>query len=132
MNDLLRRKAALEKTLAKYRQRKCDFVNADCARLLRYHLLQMGHKPPPMPRYRSLTGAARALQAVGGLETVLDGMLPRIPWAKMLPGDVAIMAGEGGMDAGVICLGHKVGGWFEGYDEMANMTPISIKAAWRA
>lgn len=132
MNDLLRRQAALEATLAKYQRRPLDFVKADCVRMLRFHLLKMGHKPPPLPSYRSRTGAIRALKQAGGLVAVLDGMLERIPYARMLPGDVAIMEGEGGMDAGVVCLGFKVGGWFEGVDEMSNIIPIDIKAAWRA
>lgn len=132
MNDLERRRVALEKTLAKYRGRQLDFAQADCARLLRFHLLQMGHKPPALPRYRSLTGAVRALQSVGGIAAVLDGFLPRIPYARMLPGDVAVMKGEGGMEAGVVCVGHKVVGWIEGRDEMANLIPLDIEAAWRA
>ena len=51
MNDLLRRQAAVDATLAKYRKRAVDFKTADCIRLARFHLLQMGHKPPPLPQY---------------------------------------------------------------------------------
>ncbi|WP_030538629.1 hypothetical protein [Sphingobium sp. DC-2] len=131
MNDMLRRQAALEKTLAKYRGRKLDFACADCVRMSRFHLLQMGHRPPPLPSYRSLAGAVRALNQAGGMEAIFDGLLPRIPYARMLPGDIALLEGDNGMDAAVICVGHKVIGWHEGSDQMVNMVPLEIKAAWR-
>lgn len=132
MNDMLRRTAALEKTLAKFKGKPLDFVRADCARMLRFHLLSMGHRPPALPSYRSSIGAIRALRQLGGLPAVLDSFLPRIPYARMLPGDVAVMPGEDGVDAGVVCLGFKVAGWFEGVDEMVNIVPNDIVAAWRA
>jgi hypothetical protein len=132
MNDMLRREAALNQTLAKYRKRQLDFRTADCARMLRFHLLKMGHRPPALPPYRSPLGGIRALKEMGGFEAVLDSMgLPRITYARMLPGDVAIMEGEGGMDAAVVCVGFKVVGWVEGLDEMSNLIPLDIKAAWR-
>jgi len=132
MNDMLRRQAALERTLAKYRKRTLDFASADCVRMARFHLLQMGHKPPPLPRYRSLAGAVRALKTAGGMERIFDSLLPRIPHSRMLPGDIALLDGDNGMDAAVICVGHKVIGWHEGSDQMVNMIPLEIKAAWRA
>lgn len=131
MNDMLRRQAALERTLAKYRGRKLDFCGADCVRMARFHLLQMGHKPPPLPCYRSLAGAIRALNAAGGMEQIFDSLLPRIPHARMLPGDIAILEGDNGMDAAVICVGHKVIGWHENSETMVNLIPLEIKAAWR-
>lgn len=132
MNELERRRVALEATLAKYRGRALDYVQADCARMIRFHLLQMGHKPPPMPRYRSAIGARRAALKVGGLVSAFDALLPRIPYARMLPGDIAVLEGDGGMDCGVICAGHKVFGWHQDSDELVNMTPSEVKAAWRA
>lgn len=131
-SDLERRQAALEKTLAKYQRRVLDFVDADCGRMLRFHLLAMGRRPPTVRPYRSARGAARRLTEMGGFAAILDGMnLERIPYSRMLPGDVAVMEGEGGMDAVVICLGFKVCGWIEGTEEMVNITPIDIKQAWR-
>ncbi|QPI73938.1 DUF6950 family protein [Sphingobium sp. Cam5-1] len=132
MNDMLRRQASLEKTLAKYRKRTLDFASADCVRMARFHLIQMGHKPPALPRYRSLAGAIRVLKQAGGMEAIFDALLPRIPHARMLPGDIALLEGDNGLDAAVICVGHKVIGWHEGSDQMVNMIPLEIKAAWRA
>jgi len=131
MNELERRRVALEATLAKYRGRKLDYVHADCARMIRYHLLQMGHKPPPMPRYRSAIGAQRAALKIGGLVAAFDAILPRIPFARMLPGDIAVLEGDGDMDCGVICVGHKVVGWHQNSDDLVNLVPLEVKAAWR-
>ena len=131
MNDLERRRVALEKTLAKYRGRELDYCTADCARMLRFHTLQMGHKPPALPRYRSAIGAVRAMKQVGGISAVLDTFLPRIPYARMLPGDIAVLDGTDDFEAGVICLGHKVWGWHEASEVPENLVPLDIKAAWR-
>ncbi|PNU02524.1 DUF6950 family protein [Novosphingobium guangzhouense] len=132
MIDLEARRVALETTLAKYRGRTLDYVTADCARMIRFHLLQMGHKPPALPRYRSAIGARRAMIQTGGISAVLDTFLPRIPYARMLPGDIAILDGTDSLECGMICVGHKLIGWAEGSDEMINFVPFDIKAAWRA
>lgn len=132
MNELERRRVALEATMEKYRGRSLDYCKADCARMIRFHLLQMGHKPPALPRYRSAIGAARAMRETGGIAAVLDGFLPRIPYSRMLPGDVAILEGEDGMEAGTVCLGHKLFGWHQNSEEPVNMVFAEIKAAWRA
>ena len=131
MSDLERRRIATETTLAKYRGRTLDYCSADCIRMSRYHLLQMGHKPPPLPRYRSLIGARRAYLQAGGLIAAFDAILPRIPYSRMLTGDIAVLEGDGGMDAAVICVGHKVIGWNEGSEQLVNLIPLEIKAAWR-
>ena len=133
MMDLDQRRAALQRTADKYRGRVLDFRSADCVRMIRFHLLQMGHKPPPLPRYQSAIGAKRALAQAGGLVAVLDGILPRIAPARMLDGDVAVVAGDGG-EAGVICVGHKFMGWHQDHRETVNLVIGlgDITAAWRA
>lgn len=137
MNDLLRRQAATEKTVAKYRKRPLDFVDADCIRMLRSHLVAMGHRGlPHLPRYSSAAGGLRALRKAGfdDLEKLLDSLLPRIVPAAMLPGDVALMEGDGELDAVTICLGHKLYGWHEDNDlrEPVVIVPQAFKAAYRA
>lgn len=133
MNDMLRRQSALEKTVAKYRGRSLDFKTADCVRMARFHLLQMGHRPPALPRYGSAIGAARALKSAGGLVAVFDSVLPRIAPAMMLDGDIAVVAGDGG-DATMIRVGYKFIGWHQDHDVAVNMMVDlgDITAAWRA
>jgi len=132
MNEMLRRQQALEKTLAKYRDKAIDFKTVDCARAARFHLIQMGHKPPPMPKYQSLIGARRAAEQVGGLEALLDGLLPRIAPAAMWLGDIALLEGEGGIDAVMFNVGGKLAGWHESAERMVNVTALAVKGAWRA
>jgi hypothetical protein len=97
------------------------------------HLLAMGHKPPRVPPYSSSVGAARALKRSGftSMEALFDSLLPRIAPAEMLPGDLALIEGEPPFDSCVICVGVKVMGWHQQADRLVNMTPHSIKAAWR-
>lgn len=132
MIDLEQRQAALNRTIAKYRGRVLDFKSADCVRMIRFHLLQMGHKPPPLPRYGSLIGAQRALREKGGLIAILDTLLPRIAPARMLEGDIAVVGGEGG-EAGVICVGYKYMGWHQDSAEAVNLVIdlANVTAAWR-
>lgn len=132
-NDALRRHAALEKTLKKYRGRPFEWGKADCVLMLRSHLIAMGHKGlPKAPRYKDAVGAKRALQALGHdtVESLLDAHLARITPAAMLPGDVAVMEGEG-MAAVSICVGRKVVGFHQSADGAVVMIPHEIKAAWR-
>lgn len=130
MNEMLRRQEALNKTLTKYRDKAIDFKTVDCVRAARFHLLQMGHKPPPMPRYQSLIGARRAAAKVGGLEALLDSLLPRIAPAAMWLGDIALLEGDGG-DAVAFCVGAKLAGWHQDAETMVNMTAPTVKGAWR-
>lgn len=130
MNEMLRREQALNKTLAKYRDKAIDFKTVDCVRAARFHLIQMGHKPPAMPRYQSMIGAQRAAARVGGLEALLDTLLPRIAPAAMWLGDIALLEGDGG-DAVMFNVGGKLAGWHESAEKMVNVTAFSVKAAWR-
>ncbi|MBA4092390.1 MAG: hypothetical protein C0494_17610 [Sphingobium sp.] len=132
MTDLERRQAALEKTVAKYRGRPLDYRSADCIRMVRFHLLKMGHKPPPLPRYQSAIGARRALLDAGGMVAIFDAILPRITPAAMLPGDIAVVAGED-CEAAVISMGLKFMGWHEDSEVAVNMTiDATAMTAWRA
>lgn len=134
--DLLRRQAAVAKTMAKYDGRPFDWRRRDCLRMVRSHLVAMGQRGlPKVPRYSTAKGALQALQATGhqDLAGLLDSLLPRIAPAAMLPGDVAVMEGESGLDAVVICVGAKVWGWHG--DDLSRpwvITPKAFKGAWRA
>lgn len=134
--ELVRRQAALDKTMAKYRGRPFAWDGANCLAMLRSHLVAMGHKRlPKLPRFNTAAGATRALKEHGfdDLSALLDGLLSRIAPAAMLPGDVALMGGEGPLDAIVISVGHKVWGWHG--DDLSQpwaITPFGFKGAWRA
>ena len=75
--------------------------------------------------------------AANGYETVadiFDGLgLMRIPPAAMLVGDLAILPGEDGFDAVVVCVGGKLMGWHGAADKLVMIGEAvgSITAAWR-
>ncbi|MFN3388480.1 MAG: DUF6950 family protein [Allosphingosinicella sp.] len=131
---LLRRHAALEKLVRKYRGKPCDFESADCIRMIRALLVSLGHRPPKLPRYRSRAGAIRALRRAGfdNVEQLLDSLLlTRIPPAAMLPGDIAVMDDEDGIGAAVVLIDHKVMGWHQDHAECVMIIPHQLRAAWR-
>ncbi|AHE57436.1 DUF6950 family protein [Sphingomonas sanxanigenens] len=131
MNDLLRRQAATEATLARFRDKPLVFGRTDCVAIARWHLVQLGYLPPPLPKYRTAIGAARAASKVGGMEAMLDALLERITPAAALLGDLAMLEGDKGLPAIVICAGGKMMGWHEDSDRLVAMTPLAIKGAWR-
>lgn len=131
------RVAATNKTMAKYRGRAFDWSNkATCIHLARTQLRNMGHKPPRIPAFKSALGAKRAM-AANGYETVADIFdqlgLERIAPAAMLVGDLAVLPGEDGFDAVVICAGGKLLGWHGAADELTVIgeAVAHVTAAWR-
>lgn len=138
MSGLPARDAALQQTLGWIKGRRFAWWSADCIRLLRTHLVNNGHAPPPLPHYRSALGAKRALTKAGhaDLAALLDSLLVRIPPAAMLAGDVALIEAEpeedgGGLGALVVSCGRKSIGWIGGSEEAVVMTVHAMKAAWR-
>ena len=135
--DLIRRQEATARTMARYRRKAFDWrTGVTCVHLVRFHLRAMGHSVPGIPRIRSALSARRALKERGwdSVEAMLDSLLPRIAPAQMLLGDIASVAGEGGMASLLICAGpQKVMGWhpetgaFVVYDGGVEQ----IEAAWR-
>lgn len=138
--DTVRRVQAAERTIETYRGRDWAWeAGKTCAHMARFHLRQMGHKLEPMPQFRSLLGAKRALEA-RGWATVADMLdaqagLLRIAPAMMLPGDLGYLPSEDGI--GSICLyldRHKLAGWFvETGDTFAivDVETRPIEAAWK-
>ncbi|WP_299307858.1 hypothetical protein [uncultured Croceicoccus sp.] len=91
---MIRRQRATEATLRKYRERALDWRGrTSCVHMARYHLRQMGHRPPPM----------------------LDAVLPegRIAPLEMRLGDLAVVRGTHGLDAILLHAGNEALGWPE-------------------
>lgn len=135
--NLAQRAAVTQATWNKYRGRAFDWKGSTCVHVLRSHLRAMGHKPPKMPSFQSPIGAKRALKAMGAddLADLMRGLgLLEIGAAEMIVGDVAILPGDEGFDAIVICAGGKFMGWhgaaveFQGIDDVRP----HIIAAFRA
>ena len=137
--DLVARVAATERTVAKYRTRAFDWhARATCIHMARFHLRQLGHRPPSVPDFRSAVGARRALKKTGHdtVEALFDSLpgLVRLPApSMMMVGDLATLEGdEDGLPSIVVSAGGKVLGWHE--DDPSGLKPIdahAIRAAWR-
>lgn len=134
--ELLRRQKALAKVLLKYEGKPFRRGVIDCVPMLRTHLVAMEHKRlPKIPIYRNAAQAKRALAERGwaNLEQMLDSMLPRIPYAAALVGDVVLVRGADDLDAIALKISaRKVVGWLGGYDVMVKYTPHETIGAWRA
>jgi len=137
MIELVRRQQATQKTLDRYRAKVFDWqTGVTCVHLARFHLKNMGHKVPTLPRIRSALSAKRALKERGwdSVEQMLDSILVRITPAQMMLGDVAIVPGDGGLDSILVCAGpFKLLGWsaidgtFVAYDG----GNADVSGAWR-
>lgn len=135
MDDLVRRNAALAKTLKKYRGKPFVWGESDCMTLFRSHMVAMGQKGlPKSPKYSNALGAKRALKSLGfdTVEALLDSLLPRISPAKALPGDVILVEGSEGLDCVTISVGFKAFGWHEDAEGAAILVHREVKGAWRA
>lgn len=86
----------------------------DCARLVMFHMRQLGRplKVAAAGSWKNAEGARAALQrlGVGSIPELLDAQLERIPFARIMVGDVLQLEAEPGvladMGAMAIWLGH--------------------------
>lgn len=136
---LAERAAATDAVIRRFRNKPFDWRKAaTCIHLARAQAVALGHRPPPVKRFRSALGARRVLQEMGHSSVIelLDAAFPgrRIPPAAMLVGDIGAIAGEDGFDAVVIAAGSKVLGW-HGSDlsrlQVIEVSRGDIAAAWR-
>jgi hypothetical protein len=150
--DLIRRQEALDATRARFKGKPLILGKYDCIKVVRFHLVKMGHKGlPSTGRYTNAVGARRALadaiEKVTGkrpkkptFEQLADALLPRIPPAAMLPGDIALVQEdpEGGVGLGgamVVFLGRKHMNWHPSVEWLADIEhkiEQPFLAAWRA
>lgn len=135
MSDLIRRQVATEATMNRFGKKKFEWSKrSTCIHMVRFHLIKMGHKPPPIPDIRSLLGAKRALKERGAenVGQLIDQILPAIPPAAMLLGDIAMLQDGAGIGALVVNVGGKVMGWHDDQPRMVVMDALLIERAWRA
>ena len=139
--DLIRRQRATSATLAKYRFQPFDWKQKNtCVHLAHFHLRQMGHRPPALPRIRGVIGAKRIMGERGWADcaALLDAQnLTRINAAEMLAGDLAYRSSEDGLGGILICLGpHKLMGWVDNEESCGLMVVLDmsfdqVEACWR-
>jgi len=136
MTPLERRHAAIEATMARYRDRPFQWGKVDCAKVAAFHLKKLGYKIliSKAGSYQSQLGAARALKRLGysTLAEMADGIgLTPIPYSRMLLGDIAEI--EGDSPVGTVCLyagNGKLFGFHEDHPGLVTLEPKSILRAW--
>lgn len=134
--NLVERRDATEATKQWFASRPFDWRRSStCVHMVRRHLAAMGHRVPPVPRFRSEPGAIAALKAKGwkDLEQMLDSFLPRIAPAEAIVGDVVQLPSEGALGALCVVVGNgRVMGYAEGHDALTVAQPMAFAGAWRA
>lgn len=137
--NLAERRDITSRTIEKYRFEALSFERqVTCLHLFRDHLIGMGHKPPEIPAFKSVRGAAKAMKAAGfaNLAAIADRVLPlaRIAPAAMLVGDIGLLPGEP-FEAIVIWAGGKMFGWHDSdLSRLSVITEVPMTefiAAWR-
>lgn len=139
--EMMRRQAAVEKTMMKFAKHELRLGQADCIKMARFLLVQLGHRRIPSPTYKGEKGAVQMLKAQGvkDVEGLVDKFLPRIAPAEMRLGDLGMVPAEPGAPAWragtiVICLGRKFLGWHPDHPMLAVVEPTVDNpyiAAWR-
>ncbi|MDO9489037.1 MAG: hypothetical protein Q7J32_11730 [Sphingomonadaceae bacterium] len=134
---MLRRVAATQATVDRFKGRAFRFGSHDCARMVAYHLKQIG-RPMRLAKagtYRSLLGATRALRHLGydSLAAALDDHgLTRIAPAAAVVGDIVELPGEPPFGALSVAVGNgRVLGFHQDTAGAEILQPTAFVAAWR-
>ncbi|PZQ55259.1 MAG: hypothetical protein DI555_07865 [Novosphingobium pentaromativorans] len=138
MMPLERRHAAIEATMAKFRDQPFQWGRVDCARVAAFHLKQLGYKIAisKAGRYRTALGAAKALGRLGyaSLSEMADGLgLVPIAPARMLLGDLAEIEGDSPVGTVALYAGNgNVFAFHQDHEGLVTATPnaTSILRAW--
>lgn len=132
-SDLSIRADAFNKVKARYGGREFEWGKVDCIKVARYLALEMGHKPPKMPRYSTQLGAIRAIKKMGfdSVEGLIASFFPKIPVAKALLADLIVVPGEEGLDAVLISAGRWIYGFHEESDVLEFIISKNTGTAYR-
>ena len=134
---MLRRVAAAQATLDRFKARPFRFGTNDCARMVAFHLKKLG-VPVRLAKagsYRSILGATRALRALGyaSLGEALDGHgLSRIAPAAAIVGDIVELPGEPPFGALAVVMGNgRALAYHQDAAGAVVVQPTAYVAAWR-
>jgi hypothetical protein len=136
MTPLELRHAAIEATMARYRDKPFAWGKVDCAKVAAFHLKQLGHKVLTSKggQYGSALGAARALKRMGysTLAEMADGigLSPIVP-ARMLLGDIAELEGDNSIGTiGLYAGNGNVFCFHEDHPGLVTFAPNRVLRAW--
>lgn len=137
VSPLVRRVAAVEATIARFKDKPLTLGKDDCVRMAAFALRKQGVKASLLKAgsYSSEAGARRVMVRLGyaSLADALDSLgLPRIAPAMALPGDILSMRSPAGDVALVVAVGNgRVLGFWESAGVCTVFQPLEYDAAWR-
>lgn len=132
------RAKATQGVIDKHRDKAFDWAGANCIRLARAQGKALGHSLPPVPLFKTPTGALRALrkQDCASVTDLLDRYFVRLPAPSYaVVGDLVSLPAEGPLEA--ICIADGLGnliGWHD--SDLSRLSNIKFaagdaQAAWR-
>jgi len=134
---MIRRVAAAQATLDRFKDQPHRFGKCDCIRLTAFHLRKLGYKPPLSKggSYASYRGAKAALKRAGyaSVAEAVDALgLERIPPAAAMVGDILQLPAVDELGALTVALGNgRVLGFHEDAIGAVVLQPLEFVAAWR-
>lgn len=138
MIEMIRRQAAAQAVVDRFKGRPLVYGKDDCVRMAAFALRKMGHRPQlgRAGSYASALGAVRALTRSGfaNLADALDALkLERIAPAAARPADIVMIPGEAPFDGALtVAVGNgRVLGWHEDVGTAEILQPVEFVAAWR-
>ena len=129
--------AAAQATLDRFKDVPFAFGSSDCAKLVAFHLRQLGYRPgmSKAGKYTTAVGARAALKRLGvkSIAEKLDAIgLERIAPAAVVAGDIVQGAsGDEFAALGVVLGNGRLVGFHEQAAGAAVLQIIDIAAAWR-
>lgn len=112
------RAAQTQGVLDRFRDKPFSWDKANCWKLTGAQARAMGHRFPPVPRFRSALGAKRALLKTGAADAAafLDMHFLRLPGAAFaLMGDLVLLPGDPEGESAVldaVCVADGMGNLF--------------------
>lgn len=142
MKELIRRQKAVEATMERFRGKAFAFGATDCAKVVAFHLKQLGHKVrlSKAGQYKTLIGAQAALRRLGydTLPEAMDGHgFERIAPASAWMGDVvALPTDEHPIGAlGIVAGNGNIMGFHPAHETLVIIAPSPAATAqaiaWR-
>ncbi|MGH6979031.1 MAG: DUF6950 family protein [Brevundimonas sp.] len=136
MTELELRAAATSATFQKFNGQALALGKVDCARMIAFHLKQIGFKPSLLKggAYSTPVGARRALLRLGvsSLSEIMDRHFPRLDAvADARLGDICCVAGDGDMGDAMQVKLHRnhVLGFHDGV--CGELVVLKHGSAWR-
>jgi hypothetical protein len=137
MRPLVLRQKATAATMERFRGKSFAWGSVDCAKMVAFHLKQLGHKVrlSKAGQYKTARGGSAALKRLGfdDLPAAMDGHgFERIPLARAMIGDVVAFPSDHAIGAlGIVTGNGNMLAFHEAHEQPVVMSMNVIDVAWR-